>query len=209
LQGFSISDTEAYLIRQRLEQLGSLLAAPYDEAADLARPNRPPSPEPVYDDQGKRVNLRPTIWKQRLLDEKKALIAKAAMLSTNFAKANVGVAKRVIKYEHRLMFPTDKFPGYNFQGVLIGPRGSNQKRLELETKCKIAVRGEGTRKRKDGIRAPGDEDPIHAFITANCQEDLDAGIAAVTKLLTPVSTIPYFLTLISNIYTTGVGGRAR
>ena len=33
---------------------------------------------------------------------------------------------------------------YNFIGLIIGPRGSTQKRLEKETNTKIAIRGKGS-----------------------------------------------------------------
>jgi hypothetical protein len=34
-----------------------------------------------------------------------------------------------------------KQPGVNFVGLLIGPKGTYQKRLESQTSCKILIRG--------------------------------------------------------------------
>jgi hypothetical protein len=38
--------------------------------------------------------------------------------------------------------PQDAFPTYNFIGLIIGPRGNTQKRMQKETNTKIAIRGE-------------------------------------------------------------------
>lgn len=41
----------------------------------------------------------------------------------------------------KLYIPVDKFPGYNFIGRILGPRGMTVKQLEQETGCKITVKG--------------------------------------------------------------------
>lgn len=41
----------------------------------------------------------------------------------------------------KLYIPIRDFPNYNFIGLIIGPRGNTQKRLERETHCKISIRG--------------------------------------------------------------------
>jgi len=95
--------------------------------------------------------------------------------------------------EVRITIPLDKYPDYNFKGVLIGARGMNQKRLEKETGCMIAVRGKGMRKRRDGKEpynvngVPEDELPTHVLIAAYDQESLEKGIKKVNELLVPVS----------------------
>lgn len=44
----------------------------------------------------------------------------------------------------KVYIPVDKFPNVNFIGLLIGPRGSNQKRMEELSGAKILVRGKGS-----------------------------------------------------------------
>lgn len=39
-----------------------------------------------------------------------------------------------------------KNPGVNFIGLIIGPGGHYQKRLEEESECKILIRGKGSQK---------------------------------------------------------------
>lgn len=95
------------------------------------------------------------------------------------------------------MIPQEQHPDVNFVGLLIGPRGNtlkcNFKRIkylwslakyfnifsfsamEKETGAKIIIRGKGSVKegkvgRKDGQPLPGEDEPLHAFITASNPE---------------------------------------
>ena len=43
----------------------------------------------------------------------------------------------------KIFIPTRDYPGYNFIGLIIGPRGNTQKRMQSETNTKIAIRGRG------------------------------------------------------------------
>jgi splicing factor 1 len=43
----------------------------------------------------------------------------------------------------KIFIPTRDYPGYNFIGLIIGPRGNTQKRMQSETNTKIAIRGKG------------------------------------------------------------------
>jgi len=67
----------------------------------------------------------------------------------------------------------------------VGPRGNTQKRMEKETGCKIAIRGKGANKpgKKPG---PGDDEPLHVYLTADTQEALEKGTAIIEQLLVPV-----------------------
>jgi splicing factor 1 len=86
--------------------------------------------------------------------------------------------------------PIDKYPEYNFFGLIVGPRGNSQKRLEKETGCRIVIRGKGSAKegkgRKDGKPIPGEDEPLHVLIAADTEECLTKGVDEVRRLLTPV-----------------------
>jgi hypothetical protein len=45
------------------------------------------------------------------------------------------------KIQKKIYIPVDKYPGYNFMGMIIGPRGNTHRRLEAETNCKICIKG--------------------------------------------------------------------
>jgi splicing factor 1 len=40
----------------------------------------------------------------------------------------------------KLRIPTKEYPGHNFIGMIIGPRGATQQRMQAETNTKIAIR---------------------------------------------------------------------
>lgn len=48
------------------------------------------------------------------------------------------------KIKKKMYIP--KNPGVNYIGLLIGPQGHYQKRLEEESECKILIRGKGSQK---------------------------------------------------------------
>ena len=48
------------------------------------------------------------------------------------------------KLKKKIYIP--KNPGVNYIGLLIGPQGHYQKRLEEESECKILIRGKGSQK---------------------------------------------------------------
>ena len=69
--------------------------------------------------------------------------------------------------------------GFNFFGLIIGPRGNTQKRMQAETNTKIAIRGRGSVKEgavRDGKHDHGGErcDTV-ATSCSGCLYDLCLG----------------------------------
>lgn len=62
-------------------------------------------------------------------------------------------------------------------GLIIGPRGNTQKRLERETDCKIAIRGKGSVKEgaRRGPTVIDEDDELHVYISGETED-------AVTKV---------------------------
>jgi hypothetical protein len=48
------------------------------------------------------------------------------------------------RFTNKIYIPINEYPGYNFIGLIIGPRGNTQKRMQTETNTKIAIRGRGS-----------------------------------------------------------------
>jgi hypothetical protein len=62
------------------------------------------------------------------------------------------------KIKRKIVLPKDS--NFNYSGLLIGPKGNNQKQLEERTGCKIFVRGKGA-----PTSTPEDEDEdMHVII---------------------------------------------
>ena len=65
--------------------------------------------------------------------------------------------------------------GFNFFGLIIGPRGNTQKRMQQETNTKIAIRGRGSVKEgavRDGKHDHGEDEELHVMISGDRQEDV-------------------------------------
>lgn len=68
-------------------------------------------------------------------------------------------------------------------GVVIGPRGRTQKRMQAETGTSIIVRGKGTRKPGDSARDESDDEPPHILIRGPTTQSLDKARALLETLL--------------------------
>lgn len=182
--GLTIEQQEALFVRIRIEEITRKITSnelDIDYAAE-----RSPSPEPVYDAQGKKVNTREQRAKEKLGQERQNLIEIGMMMNPDF-KPPADYSQGQFKKSKKIYVPVDKFPDYNFIGLIIGPRGNTQKRMEKETGAKISIRGRGSV--KDGKvkgKQPGDDEPLHVFITADTDSQLEKAGKLIREILTPV-----------------------
>jgi len=83
-----------------------------------------------------------------------------------------------------VFIPWRENPDVNFVGLIIGPRGNTQKRMERETGCKISIRGKGgaKEKAKRGPQ-PGDDEDLHVFIQGDTPDRVEQTAQLIEKLL--------------------------
>ncbi|KAF5843366.1 hypothetical protein DUNSADRAFT_17944 [Dunaliella salina] len=149
---------------------------------------RSPSPEPIYNDMGVRTNTRDQRLRESMLRQRNEIITELIKNNPNYKPPP---DYRPEKKHRRLRIPVDEYPGYNFIGLIIGPRGNTQKRMEKETGAKIAIRGRGSvkegRLRKDSSKPdPSENEELHVLVTADTDEQADIAAAMVKKLLMPL-----------------------
>jgi splicing factor 1 len=132
---------------------------------------RSPSPEPIYDRTGRRCNTRDLRLRERLQKERLALVEKMMTmqpLSQGMNQIKFQNSKRIAK----IFVPVKEYPGYPFIGLILGPRGNTQKKLERETGTKIVIRGKGSV--KEGKRGknedPSENEDLHVQIAGDTQE---------------------------------------
>lgn len=77
-------------------------------------------------------------------------------------------------YANKVYIPVQEFPDNNFVGLIIGPKGSTLKQLERITRSRIYVRGSY----KDRYT-----EPLHCYITAETQENLQRATAVIENLV--------------------------
>ncbi|RVW27063.1 Splicing factor-like protein 1 [Vitis vinifera] len=86
----------------------------------------------------------------------------------------------------KLYIPEKEYPDYNFVGLIIGPRGNTQKRMEKETGAKILLRGKGYSLKTPRRTKASDNEDLHVRIEADNQNSFDAAVRMVEKLLIPI-----------------------
>ena len=108
---------------------------------------RSPSPPPQYDKHGVRTNTRELRIKGRLEDERSELVGWLVARCPHLFRPPADWRPK--KKTRKIFVPLKEYPGYNFIGIIIGPRGNTQKRMQRETNTRIAIRGKGSV--KDGV----------------------------------------------------------
>eukprot|EP00164_Ancoracysta_twista_P005142 GFYU01007011.1.p1 GENE.GFYU01007011.1~~GFYU01007011.1.p1 ORF type:complete len:440 (+),score=60.70 GFYU01007011.1:143-1462(+) len=179
---------EALVTRITLDEINRKLNHPNFEI-NPDDPRRSPSPEPTYDRDGKRTNTREVRVKDKLLKDRHRHIVHAQQLNPNYVPPS-DYRPLSDKKSMKLYIPVKDWPDYNFIGLIIGPRGNTQKRMERESGAKIAIRGKGSVKegkgRKDGKAQMGEDDDLHVLITADTMEMCQHAAELVQPLLEPV-----------------------
>uniref|UniRef100_A0A7N0V282 Branchpoint-bridging protein n=1 Tax=Kalanchoe fedtschenkoi TaxID=63787 RepID=A0A7N0V282_KALFE len=184
-------DPEIQALNSRLLEISRMLQSglPLDDRPEGARS---PSPEPIYDNLGIRINTREYRARERLNRERQEIISQIIKRNPAFKPP---ADYRPPKLQKKLYIPMKEYPGYNFIGLIIGPRGNTQKRMEKETGAKIVIRGKGSVKegrlqqKRDLKPDPGENEDLHVLVEADTKEALEAAAGMVEKLLQPVDEV--------------------
>ncbi|XP_031281201.1 splicing factor-like protein 1 [Pistacia vera] len=184
-------DPEIQALNSRLLEISRMLQSglPLD---DRPEGQRSPSPEPIYDNMGIRINTREYRARERLNKERQEIISQIIKRNPAFKPP---ADYRPPKLQKKLYIPMKEYPGYNFIGLIIGPRGNTQKRMERETGAKIVIRGKGSVKegrlqqKRDLKPDPSENEDLHVLVEADTPESLEAAAAMVEKLLQPVDEV--------------------
>jgi len=108
------------------------------------------------------------------------------------------VAEDVITLTEKVNFPIEEYPGYNFVGRLLGPKGSTLKGLQASTKTKMSILGKGSskdKKKEEELRKSDDpehahlKEPLHVLLQVKASKiEAHRKIAAALKELYPFMT---------------------
>ncbi|GAA6109556.1 splicing factor 1 isoform X2 [Tachysurus ichikawai] len=184
--GLSREQERAYIVQLQIEDLTRKL-----RTGDLGIPvnpeDRSPSPEPIYNSEGKRLNTREYRTRKKMEEERHSLITEMVGLNPEF-KPPADYKPPATRVSDKVMIPQDEYPEINFVGLLIGPRGNTLKNIEKECCAKIMIRGKGSVKegkvgRKDGQMLPGEDEPLHALVTANTMDNVKKAVEQIRNIL--------------------------
>ncbi|KAJ8405420.1 hypothetical protein AAFF_G00318930 [Aldrovandia affinis] len=184
--GLTQDQERAYIVQLQIEDLTRKLRTG-DLGIPLNPEERSPSPEPIYNGEGKRLNTREYRTRKRLEEDRHVLITEMVGLNPEF-KPPTDYKPPATRVNDKVMIPQDEYPEINFVGLLIGPRGNTLKNIEKECCAKIMIRGKGSVKegkvgRKDGQMLPGEDEPLHALVTANTMENVKKAVEQIRNIL--------------------------
>jgi splicing factor 1 len=128
--------------------------------------------------------MRDVRVRKKLEDARHSLIMEATKLNPSY-RPPIDYRPPTQKFEDKVFIPQDDHPLTNFVGLIIGPRGNTLKSLEKETNCKIMIRGKGATKegKFNAVPQPGEDEPLHALITATSPEDLKIGVDRIKSIV--------------------------
>ncbi|CAG2121557.1 unnamed protein product, partial [Medioppia subpectinata] len=153
-----------------------------------------PSPEPIYNNEGKRLNTREFRTRKKLEDKRHESIQTMFALNPGY-KPPADYKPPQLKISEKVLIPQEEYPDINFVGLLIGPRGNTLKAMEKDTGAKIIIRGKGSVKegkigRKDGQPMPGEDEPLHAFITGLTHDSVVKAVQKIKEVIRQGVEVP-------------------
>lgn len=175
-------DPEISRLKTELVEINSKLQSS-DLKDDRPEEDRSPSPEPIFNNLGIRINTREVRLRRRLSDERARIISKLVKKNPTFKSPKKPKLTKLFK---KIYIPVKQYPSYNFVGLIIGPRGNTQKKMEKETGAKIYLRGKGSLKTSEKP-GPTDNEDLHVRVEADNEQSLDAAVKMIEKLLIPVA----------------------
>ncbi|CAA7388560.1 unnamed protein product [Spirodela intermedia] len=174
----SDNDPEFQQLNQRLMDINRRLRSRSRSQDFVHRRQEEESPPPgPTNSRERRIRARLIEQKQEIMEE---------LIGRNPTFDHPSDCKPRKKLFKKLYLPAKKYPYYNFVGLIIGPRGRTQKRMERETGARIQLRGRGCQRKDTRPDPSGGEDP-HVLVEADSQRSLDAAAALVERLLLPVA----------------------
>lgn len=164
-RGLTADELEYFLRLHRLDELNARCRR--GEAGPPEDEPRSPSPEPVYDAAGKRVNTREQRARDAMRIERANLIEQCQRLSPSFLTPRDW---RPLRRSRKIYLPAWEGAELSYGALVLGARGRTQQQLEELSGCRVSVR-----------RAGGE--PAHVLLAADDDRELERGVEIVLRLL--------------------------
>lgn len=160
------------VVRQRIKEVSQRLST-NDYEGELIPRNE--EFNPVYNEEGKRILNTNEKTKVRLQLEKQALEKEGLPSNSLFQIQNPLEIKIPQKKIYKLYLPDNPDNRTSIPGLIIGPHGYTLKDLDDTFGVKITVRGHGpSRQPRPSMKPlPGDDEPLHAHIQGDSDEQVN------------------------------------
>ncbi|KAJ1921564.1 hypothetical protein H4219_000601 [Mycoemilia scoparia] len=186
--GMDKQQMESYAVQVRIDEITAKIRSGNYVPPDR---ERSPSPEPVYNSEGKRINTREYRYRKKLEDERNKLIRK--LIKTNPDYKPPPDYKKSTTISEKLYIPAKEYPDINFIGLLLGPRGNTLKKIQEGSGTKVSIRGKGSikdGKQRDTSNVPGADDDLHCLIMAEEEENIKKAIKHIQEIIKKACASP-------------------
>ena len=175
-RNLNIEEIEYLLRLYRLDDLNKKQREAVLEVAD--KEVRSPSPEPVYDNTGQRINTLEQRVKGDMIVEKNGLIEDCRRMDVGFMTP---YDWKNLKRTKKVFIPEYDDPELNYVSILLGPGGRTQRILEELSGCRISIRGKQAGNGRKNLLTQAVQ--THVLIQAENDEQLEKGVSMVEKIL--------------------------
>jgi len=178
IQNVDNTQQQIYLLQLQIREATQKLTMPSLGIPPNPR-DRSPSPEPIYNSKGVRMNTRYERTKAKLTNMRNNAITKLKDLDPTY-KPPSNYAYKNTNLEDKIDVPQDEYPQYNFMGLLLGPRGHSLEKIKQKYNTRVIVKGKGSIKdgmtglKKDGTKFDALDEKMHVCITGHTPEDVKA-----------------------------------
>lgn len=205
---------DAYATHFRIEEIGQKILQQQQGGGDPVPPpptttsKRSPSPPPEYDASGRRTNTRQHRYRQALEAERRALVGAALDNIPGYQPPRdlnrINLRQQQQSVIMKVYIPVHDFPGINFIGQILGPRGQSLAEMNRESGAHIAIRGKGSVKEGRGrhYSSRGNttnssaatntndnsnndhlQEPLHCLIRASTQDQADHAKRLINEVI--------------------------
>ena len=159
-----------------------------------------PAPDPAVTLQARVDEINSLLAGPIAPAEKEALLTARNDLVKQLVAAKFGAGSGTVvagrgPFSTKVFLPNDACPGgaLNLVGLIIGPRGKTQQRLQSESGCTVVVRGKGASKNMTNGPQEGDDEPPHVLIRgpsdANVQKVIEM-LSSSRRIVSSISAHP-------------------
>jgi len=180
-----IDSFEILLRKYRLDDVNRRIQA--NDWENMDPDLRSPSPEPIYDSKGHRLNVRDVRTKEKYIKEKNSLIENLITLDETYKPPHDYRPPRKIK---KIFISEIENEKHKLVGLILGVGGATQRELEKKSGCKISVRGKGS-SWKGTLNADfsvyDESEPLHVYVQAETDDQIMKACSIIDPILDPYS----------------------
>lgn len=175
-QTLSQEEIEYFL---RLHRLDDLNRKEKDNILEIPDPDiRSPSPEPIYNKEGQRINTLNNRVRNKMKLEKNNLIEDCQKMDVGFMTP---YDYKEMKRTRKIYLPEYENTDLSYVPIILGPGGRTQQLMEELSNCRISIRGDISSDNRKNYKFKNEK--THVLVQAENDQDLEKGVEIIQRVL--------------------------